>query len=77
MILSKLFHSVSLGALGTVPLPLGWDHDTNALEMEPLQLAVRRITADHLRYVVVRTLAVTVELFFLAVPGGIHLRSCS
>ena len=40
--------SVSLGALRAVPLARGRDHDPHTLEVEPLQHAVRPVTADHL-----------------------------
>lgn len=61
-------HHFALGrrlflTIGTKPLALGRVHDTDTFKMKPLDGAVLRITRNHLRHLIVRTLTETVKFF--------------
>jgi len=51
-----------LPTVWTIPFAFGRHHYTDAFEMEPFDTAVVAVTSYHLRYLVIRTSTVTIDL---------------
>lgn len=69
-----MLETVALGTLRAVPLALGRHQNVDTLKVEPLQPAVGRVAPNHLRHLVVRTLAVAVQLLRVCILSILAVR---